>query len=947
MPFNYFIMKHNAINSFSPYFISFFIAFFFCSTAFAQPQPPSTLVAVIGTPENGPAHFINLVWLTSPSAIAYELEGSPDNNSWTTLYAGANTTYNHNTGSLGNVPFYYRVRSWDGSNYSIWKEADVFPIHTASDAPLPPQLSNATFSSLDLTILPETPDANPAYTEYSIFCTTTAEYVQVNGTLGATEVFQTRAAWGTITITGLFASAEYCFNAKARNVDGYISGGVGASLLTVQPFNTSGSLNTTGGGGPGTGVWWSPSTCTSGGLVWNGTNGCPGGAVGFQGSFNNFYGCFLRSPAVNCNNLNEVTLTFDVSHSYFANHPNDRMRIYMWADNGYRHNISSLTIDGMNALASFGVNGSGISYTQQRTCAKVEVVFDISAISNKSNILFYLEPDCAYNNSNVFYTWIDNVSFTETNAATACLTTTACVVASINSNPSNQTICAGDNTTFSITTTGDVASYQWQVNEGSGFNNIVNGGVYSNATTATLNITGATSMMNGYLYRVNVTGVCAGTPTSTSATLTVNTTPAPAGIITGSDTVCQGQSGVAFNVTPVSGATAYTWSLPSGASIASGSGSSNIVLDFSGNATSGALQVTPSNNCGLGTASPAFNIIVNLIPATPTAITGNNSICAGDSETYSIIPVSGATSYTWTLPNGWTGSSTSESILATTDSNSGVISVTANNQCGSSVVQSLSVAINLAPLTPATINGSDSICSGTSNTYFIAPVSGATSYNWTLPGGWTGSSSSDNINTIASGGSGALTVSAENNCGISPAQTKNVTVNPSPNVVFNFGSTPVCENASPVFLNQGIPAGGSYSGPGVVNDSFNPKIVAVGSHLITYDFVDENGCSGSDTSLIIVDICDGIASAFFDNQIEVYPNPFTENLFVSLNENTSIILVKLYDAVGKTITSAEIPAGKRNFELDTRGVTNSGVYFLHLQTTTGEFTVKKLQRIWH
>jgi uncharacterized protein YjdB/alpha-acetolactate decarboxylase len=73
-------------------------------------------------------------------------------------------------------------------------------------------------------------------------------------------------------------------------------------------------------------------------------------------------------------------------------------------------------------------------------------------------------------------------------------------------------------------------------------------------------------------------------------------------------------------------------------------------------------------------------------PEQPGLIAGKTRIIKNSTETYSIQPVPGASSYTWVLPMGWNGNSTSTSILVTTneDAISGNISVVANNDCGSS-----------------------------------------------------------------------------------------------------------------------------------------------------------------------------------------------------------------------------------------------------------------------
>ncbi len=89
------------------------------------------------------------------------------------------------------------------------------------------------------------------------------------------------------------------------------------------------------------------------------------------------------------------------------------------------------------------------------------------------------------------------------------------------SNPSNQNITYGENATFSINATGTNISYQWQVDEGSGFGDISDGGFYSGALTNTLNISLPTVSMGGNEYRVVVTGDC-GVETSDLAILSVD-----------------------------------------------------------------------------------------------------------------------------------------------------------------------------------------------------------------------------------------------------------------------------------------------------------------------------------------------------------------------------------------------------------------------------------------
>ncbi len=98
----------------------------------------------------------------------------------------------------------------------------------------------------------------------------------------------------------------------------------------------------------------------------------------------------------------------------------------------------------------------------------------------------------------------------------------------VTTNPTSSTINVGQPTSFTAAGNGVPAvTVQWQVNTGSGFTNLSDGGVYSGSATTTLTITGATAGMSGYTYRAVFTNFVGSTAT-TAATLTVNSTQPPA-----------------------------------------------------------------------------------------------------------------------------------------------------------------------------------------------------------------------------------------------------------------------------------------------------------------------------------------------------------------------------------------------------------------------------------
>lgn len=138
----------------------------------------------------------------------------------------------------------------------------------------------------------------------------------------------------------------------------------------------------------------------------------------------------------------------------------------------------------------------------------------------------------------------------------------------------------------------------------------------------------------------------------------------------------------------------------------------------------GSFTITASNNDAFLCKYAACTI-----PSQPGTILGATTICSGSSNNYSVSAVAGATSYTWNLPVGWSGVGTSNTINPTAG-NSGTISVSGVNSCGTGAAQTISVLVNPLP----TINASSTtslLCVGYTATL---TASGASSYTWN-PGG--------------------------------------------------------------------------------------------------------------------------------------------------------------------------------------------------------------------
>jgi uncharacterized repeat protein (TIGR03803 family) len=119
----------------------------------------------------------------------------------------------------------------------------------------------------------------------------------------------------------------------------------------------------------------------------------------------------------------------------------------------------------------------------------------------------------------------------------------------ISTNPNDVLTCPGSNISFSFGVTGNGLLYQWQVNDGSGFTNIINNTTYSNSTNNILHITNASTGMNGYKFRCKAKSTCSlASVISDSAILQVS-----------GDSLNLGVSLSGFNITANFVADSYQW----------------------------------------------------------------------------------------------------------------------------------------------------------------------------------------------------------------------------------------------------------------------------------------------------------------------------------------------------------------------------------------------------
>lgn len=351
-------------------------------------------------------------------------------------------------------------------------------------------------------------------------------------------------------------------------------------------------------------------------------------------------------------------------------------------------------------------------------------------------------------------------------------------------------VCAGSTPTYSVTVVQGI-SYTWGLPATwSG----VNG---TNVITPTAGTSGGT-------ITCAATNACGTSPSQARTVQVVTAAPGTPSAISGPTTPCEGSTQT-YSVTAVAGVT-YNWTLPGGWT---GSSTTNSISVVVGN-TSGTITVTANNVCG-SSATVSLNVNPNLVPVAPATVSGSSTVCSGSTVTYTASTVPNALSYIWTLPSGWSGSSTTNSINATASANSGTITVSAGNACGLSPVTSFTVTALTIPSAPTSVAGSGNVCVGSTSTYSVTLVPGATSYVWTLPAGWSGTSSSNSISATAGASGGTITVAAVNQCGTSNTTSFNVITTSAPSATsVSSGLGTVCEGTTNTYTCSSVPTATSY-----------------------------------------------------------------------------------------------------------------------------------------
>jgi hypothetical protein len=389
----------------------------------------------------------------------------------------------------------------------------------------------------------------------------------------------------------------------------------------------------------------------------------------------------------------------------------------------------------------------------------------------------------------------------------------------ITTQPAGTTVCNNTIATFTIVATGTGLTYQWQQNNGGGFVNLANGGIYSGVTTATLTLNTATSPLNTYQYRCIVSASCGSSVTSGNAILTVTPTVAASVSISASaTTICAGTS-VTFTATPTNGGTtpAYQWKVNG---VNAGLNSTTFTTTTLANGNIVTCVMTSSAACVTGSPATSNAITMTVNPNLPVSVSisaSSTTICPGTSVTFTATPTNGGTlpTYQWKKNGTNIGGATASTYTTTTLTNGNIITcvLTSNALCATgspATSNSITIIVNSSIPVSVSISASPSnvICAGTSVTFTAVPVNGGTapSYQWKLNGVNVGINSSTYTNAaLANGNVVTCVMTSIASCGTGSPATSNavtMTVNPNLPVSVSISASPagtICSGTNVTF----------------------------------------------------------------------------------------------------------------------------------------------------
>ncbi|MHC1706592.1 MAG: M6 family metalloprotease domain-containing protein [Bacteroidales bacterium] len=495
-----------------------------------------------------------------------------------------------------------------------------------------------------------------------------------------------------------------------------------------------------------------------------------------------------------------------------------------------------------------------------------------SSESGRTNFNNTTNPYCFLSNGNAGNIFISQVGSSA--GSMISFTLGVGITANFSANPTNA--CPESVVSFSDLSTGSPTSWLWNFGDGntSTLQNPTH--QYMNPGTYTVTLIASNTNSTHTVVKTNYISVA-------SNPVSVNITANP------STSVCSGMP-VSFTAVGVNGGSSpvYQWFVNS--------------VNMGGNSPT--FTYTPANgdqvycilisniSCPSGSPATSNSITMNVITGSllpqPVFAAGSAIVCRNQvGIVYSISPLTGATSYNWSVSNGATITSgqgtNSITVSFSSTATSGSVVVYGINSCGNgpSAVYNYTVATT-KPSTPGSISGLVNVPPGTTQTYSINPVANAITYNWTKPA---------NTTIVSGQGTTSITLSFASN--------------------WNGGTLKV-----------------SASNCAGTSNSRSLKLKRSSK---------DNEIPGDVISWQQADVESGKVSPDNENSIVAYPNPASGNLSICYaSRQNGVAIIKLFNLTGQLVLTNNFiqSLGINNKELNITDLPE-GAYFISLELPDG------------
>lgn len=396
--------------------------------------------------------------------------------------------------------------------------------------------------------------------------------------------------------------------------------------------------------------------------------------------------------------------------------------------------------------------------------------------------------------------------------------------------------CTGSTITLGVTGT-NTATYAWAGPNG------------FTSTSANPTVTTSATAIHAGVYTITGTSSLGCTQT---ATVQVNVNPIPTATANAPLQVClNGTANLSVSSNPAGAS--YSWSGPAG--FTSTAANPTIASVTNANVGTYSVSVTDINGCTATTTTSISLYSAPDVKITPTAL----AVCEQSPIT---LTASGASTYSWTGPNGFTSTSANPTVTASASmtQHAGVYTVTGVSGDNCSAIATVNVMVNPKPMVTATTVVAVN-CSGVPLTLSATTDGTSPSYSWTGPNSFTSTAASPVVSATATAAmSGTYTVTVTDSKGCIGTASVAVTVNPAPTTTITGGPTiTVCSTTPIAFTLGGKQAGETYawSGPNsFTSTAAEPTVTAsaTAANQGVYTVVVTNtlGCSQTATVSVTV-----------------------------------------------------------------------------------------------